>query len=47
MNHCMSISFLLVAITMSGQVVPSADAQRIIVKFLTNENMKPLETLKR
>jgi len=30
---------------MSEQVVPSAVAQHIIVKFLTKENMKPAETL--
>jgi len=35
-------------ITMSEQIVlPSAVAQRIIVKFLTNENVKPAEILKR
>jgi len=26
---------------MNEQVVPSAVAQRIVVKFLTNENVKP------
>jgi hypothetical protein len=30
---------------MSEQVVPSAVAQRIVVKFLTNENVKPAEIL--
>jgi hypothetical protein len=30
---------------MSEQVVPSADAQRIVVKFLTNGNVKPTEIL--
>jgi hypothetical protein len=32
---------------MSEQVVPSAVAQRIIVKFVTNENVKPAAILKR
>jgi hypothetical protein len=32
---------------MSEQVVPSAVAQRIVVKFLTNENVKPAEILMR
>jgi hypothetical protein len=32
---------------MSEQVVPSAVAQRIIVTFLTNENVKPADILKR
>jgi hypothetical protein len=31
---------------MSEQVVPSAFARRIIVKFITNENSKPAEILK-
>jgi hypothetical protein len=30
---------------MSQQVAPSAIAQRIIVKFLTNENVKPAQIL--
>jgi len=34
-------------ITMSEQVVPSAVAQRIVVTFLTNENVKPGEILMR
>jgi hypothetical protein len=34
-------------ITMSEQVVPSAVAQRIIVKFITNENVKPDRILTR
>jgi hypothetical protein len=32
---------------MSDQTVPSAVSQRIIVKFLTNENVKPAEILMR
>jgi hypothetical protein len=32
---------------MSEQVIPSAVAQRIIVKFLTNVNVKPAEILMR
>jgi hypothetical protein len=32
---------------MRAQVVPSVVAQRIIVKFLTNKNVKPAEILKR
>jgi hypothetical protein len=43
----MSSRFLSVVITMSEQVVPPAVAQRIIVKILTNENVKPLQILKR
>jgi hypothetical protein len=31
----------------SEQVVPSAVAQRIIVKFLTNKNVKPAEIVNR
>jgi hypothetical protein len=34
-------------ITINEQDVPSCVAQRIIVKFLTNENVKPAEILKR
>jgi hypothetical protein len=30
---------------MSEQLVPSAVAQRIVVKFVTNENVKPSEIL--
>jgi hypothetical protein len=32
---------------MSEQVVPAATAQLIIVKFLSNENVKPAEILMR
>jgi hypothetical protein len=32
---------------MSAQVLPSAVAQSIVVKFLTNENVKPAEVLTR
>jgi hypothetical protein len=39
----MSIFFLSVGIMMSEQVVPSALVQRIIVKYLTNEKVKPIE----
>jgi hypothetical protein len=42
----MSDCFLSAVITMSEQVIPSAVAQRIIVKFLTNENVKPADILK-
>jgi hypothetical protein len=42
----MSAYFLFVAITMSEQVIPSAIAQRIIVKFLTNESVKLAEILR-
>jgi hypothetical protein len=45
--HCLSASFLSGAITASEQVVPSAATQRIVVKFLTNENVKPAEILMR
>jgi len=45
--HCMSICFLSIVITMNEQVVPSADEQSIIVKFLTNGNVKPAEILDR
>jgi len=41
----MSAYFLSVVITMSEQVFPSAVAQRIIVTFLTIENVKPVEIL--
>jgi hypothetical protein len=34
-------------ITISEKVIPSAVVQYIIVKFLTNENMKPAENLTR
>jgi hypothetical protein len=43
----MSTCFFSVVITMSVQVIPSAVVQRIIVKFLTNENVKPTEILMR
>jgi hypothetical protein len=33
--------------TISAQVVPLAVAQHFIVKFLTNENVKPADILKR
>jgi hypothetical protein len=38
--RCVSSCFLSVVTTMSEQVAPSAVAQRIIVKFLTNENVR-------
>jgi hypothetical protein len=31
---------------MNVQTVPSAVARRIIIKFITNENVKPAETLR-
>jgi hypothetical protein len=37
----------LVSITMSEQEVPSSVAQRIIIKFLTTEGVKPSEILRR
>jgi len=40
--QCMSTCFLSVVITMSEQVVPSAVAQSITVKFLTNGNVNLL-----
>jgi hypothetical protein len=43
---CVSTCFLSVEIT-SEQAVPSVVAQRIIVKFLTNENVKPAKIVKR
>jgi hypothetical protein len=43
----MSTCFLLVVIMMSEQVVPLAVAQCIIIKFMTNENVKPSEILLR
>jgi len=39
--HCISICFLSVVITKSRQVIPSAVAQHIIIKFITNENVRP------
>jgi hypothetical protein len=41
----MSTCFLSVVITVSERVVPLAVAQRIIVTFLTNKNMKVSEIL--
>jgi hypothetical protein len=43
----MSAYFLSVVITESEQVVPVAVVQCFIVKFMTNENMKPAEILMR
>jgi hypothetical protein len=43
----MSICFLSAMITMSKQVVLSAVAQRVIIKFLTNEKVKSAEVLMR
>jgi len=43
--QCGSTCFLSVMIMMSEQVVPSAVTQRIIVKFLINENVKPAGNL--
>lgn len=37
----------LVSITMSEQEVPSSVAQRIIIKFLTVEDIKPFQILRR
>lgn len=45
--HCTSSFFLSVVTTMNEQVVPSAVVHRTIVKFLTNENVKPAEILMR
>jgi hypothetical protein len=46
--HCvLSSCFLSALITMSVQVIPSALAQSIIVKFLTKENVKPAEIPRR
>jgi hypothetical protein len=47
MYRCMSAFFLSVVITVKEQVVPSAVAQHILVKFLTNENVKTSEILGR
>jgi len=44
--RCVSVCLPLV-ITMSEQLVPLAVAQRIVVEFLTNENVKPPEILMR
>jgi hypothetical protein len=43
----MCTSFLSVVIVKGEQLVPSAVAQRIIVKFLLNKNVKFAEILKR
>jgi hypothetical protein len=43
----LSVCFLSVVITMSEQVVPSTVRQRIFVKFLTNESVKPTEILQK
>jgi hypothetical protein len=43
----MSTCFLSEVITMSEQIVPSSVTQRVIVKFLTNENVKAAEILMR
>lgn len=41
------ITASLVSITMSKQEVPSSVAQRVIIKFLTTEGVKPSEILRR
>jgi len=46
MHHYVSTCFLSLVI-MSKQVVPSAAAQCIIVKFLAIENVKPAQIMKR
>jgi hypothetical protein len=45
--QCMSTCFLSVVITTSEQVVPSAVEQRVIVKFLIKEKVKPIEIVMR
>jgi hypothetical protein len=45
--HCLSTCLLSGVITMRNQTAPSAVAQRIIVEFLTNENVKPAQILTR
>lgn len=45
MYCCMSTGFSSVVITMSEQVVPSDIAKHIIVKFVTNKNVKPAKIL--
>jgi len=45
--QCVSTYFLSVVITMSEHMVPLAVAHCIIVKFLTNGNVKPAEILTR
>jgi hypothetical protein len=47
MYQCLSASFLSAVIKMSEQVVPSVVAQRIIIKILTNGNVKPADILTR
>jgi hypothetical protein len=47
MYHCVSTCFLSAVITITEQVDPLAVAQNITVKFLTNENVKPAEILKK
>jgi hypothetical protein len=47
MYRCLSTYVLPVLITMSEQIVPPAVAKRIIVTFLTNENVKNPEILMR
>jgi hypothetical protein len=43
----MSPSFLSAVIATSEQVVTSAVARCIVVKFIINENVKPVEILRR
>jgi hypothetical protein len=43
--HCVSTCCMSAVITMSEQVIPLAVAHRIIVKFITKENVKPAEIL--
>jgi len=40
------VNFRSIVITMSEQQVPSAIAQRIIIKFLYNEDVKPNKILR-
>jgi hypothetical protein len=47
MYRCLSKCFLSVMITVREQVVLSTVAQRIVVKFLTNEIVKSAEILTR
>jgi hypothetical protein len=47
MYHCICTCLLSVVSTMSEQVVPSAVAQFIVVKFLTNKNVDPAKLLMR
>jgi hypothetical protein len=46
-HRCVSTCFSSVVIMMNEQVVPSAVAQSIIVKFVIEENAKPAEILMR